>query len=339
MATGSTKNTFCFPFKFNKIDYTIISLFSIDPLGTQPGKLKIKMAFKNRSGHLSLFTFLLIVSLTGCTSNSDEINHKTTSLPLTATSTSYASPTLTIESVPTSSPSPSPAYTKKSTGVEEITDLRICSPLQGIPITELTDTIHNPFNPPRSGRDDPHQGVDFAVQEYGIAISGNPVQSVLDGHVAAVIDNRFPYGNALMIETPLVSLDPQSALGIYLPTLSPTIEPHPALNCPQVSPVPSWNAEKRSLYLLYAHLKEPPSFQIDEAVKCGQIIGQIGDSGNALNPHLHLEVRIGPSGARLGSMAHYSTSASSEEMSAYCTWRVMEIFQLVDPMQLLSTTQ
>jgi len=297
------------------------------------------MAFNNRSGHLCLLTFLLIVSLAGCTSNSGEINHKTTSLPPTATSTSYASPTLTTESVPTSSPSPSPAFTKKSTEVEEITDLRICSPLQGKAITELTDTLFNPFNPPRSGRDDPHQGVDFAVQEYGIAISGNPVQSMLDGHVAAVIDNRFPYGNALLIETPLESLASQSVSGIYLPTLSPTIEPHPALNCPQVSPVPSWNSEKRSLYLFYAHLKEPPSFQIDEAVECGQIIGQIGDSGNALNPHLHLEVRIGPSEARLGSMAHYSTSASPEEMSAYCTWRVREIFQLVDPIQLLSTTQ
>ncbi len=297
------------------------------------------MAFNNRSGHLYLLTLFLIVSLTGCTSNSDEINHKTTSQPPTATSTSNASPNPTSESVPTSSPSPSPAFTKKPTEVEEITDLRICSPLQGIPITELTDTIHNPFNPPRSGRDDPHQGVDFAVLKYGIALSGNPVQSVLDGHVAAVIDNRFPYGNALMIETPLESLAPQSVSGIYLPTLSPTIEPHPALNCPQVSPVPSWNAMKRSLYLFYAHLKEPPSFQIDEIVECGQIIGQIGDSGNALNPHLHLEVRIGPSGARLGSMAHYHTSASPKEMSAYCTWRVREIFQLVDPKQLLSTTQ
>jgi murein DD-endopeptidase MepM/ murein hydrolase activator NlpD len=297
------------------------------------------MAFNNRSGYLYLFTLFLIVSLTGCTSNSDEINHKTTSPPPTATSTSYATHTPTIEPVPTSSPSPSPASTKKSTEVEEIKNLRICSPLQGIPITELTDTIHNPFNPPRSGRDDPHQGVDFAVLEYGIALSGNPVQSVLDGHVAAVIDNRFPYGNALMIETPLESLAPQFVSGIYLPTLSPTIEPHPALNCPQVSPVPSWNAEKRSLYLFYAHMKEPPSFQIDEVVECGQIIGQIGDSGNALNPHLHLEVRIGPSGARLGSMAHYHTSASPVEMSAYCTWRVREIFQLVDPKQLLPTTQ
>ena len=297
------------------------------------------MAFNNRTGHLYLLTFLLIVSLAGCTSNSGEINREISSPPPPATSTSYASPTLTTEPVPTSSPSPSPTLTNKSTEVEEITDLRICSPLKGIPITELSDTIHNPFNPPRSGRDDPHQGVDFAVQEYGIAISGNPVQSVLDGHVAAVIDNHFPYGNALMIETPLESLAPQSVSGIYLPTLSPTIEPHPALNCPQVSPVPSWNAEKRSLYLIYAHLKGPPIFQIDEVVECGQIIGQIGDSGNALNPHLHLEVRIGPSEARLGSMAHYSTSASPEEMSTYCTWRVMEVFQLVDPMWLLSTTQ
>jgi hypothetical protein len=51
---------------------------------------------------------------------------------------------------------------------------------------------------------------------------------------------------------------------------------------------------------------------------------------------MRLEVRIGPAGARLGSLAHYHTSSSPKEMSAYYTWRVMEVFQLVDPMQLLS---
>jgi murein DD-endopeptidase MepM/ murein hydrolase activator NlpD len=71
-------------------------------------------------------------------------------------------------------------------------------------------------------------------------------------------------------------------------------------------------------------------------VKCGEQIGTVGESGNALNTHLHFEVRIGPSGSRLGSMSHYNTSASPEEMNAYCTWRVREQFQVLDPMQLFS---
>ena len=67
---------------------------------------------------------------------------------------------------------------------------------------------------------------------------------------------------------------------------------------------------------------------------CGQAIGSVGMSGNALNPHLHLEVRVGPAGIRLESMAHYDTSATAQEMANYCRWRVSGLFQLVDPMQL-----
>ena len=58
-------------------------------------------------------------------------------------------------------------------------------------------------------------------------------------------------------------------------------------------------------------------------------------SGNALNPHLHLEARVGPAGTRLDSMAHYDSSASPAEMAAYCLWRVSGAFQRINPLQLL----
>jgi len=35
-------------------------------------------------------------------------------------------------------------------------------------------------------------------------------------------------------------------------------------------------------------------------------------------------------------MAHYASSASPEEMSNYCTWRVRGVFQAIDPLILLS---
>jgi murein DD-endopeptidase MepM/ murein hydrolase activator NlpD len=89
------------------------------------------------------------------------------------------------------------------------------------------------------------------------------------------------------------------------------------------------------LYLLYAHLQVAPDLQLGDQVACGGAIGAIGDSGNALNPHLHLELRIGPQASRFHSMAHYDASATPEEMASYCTWRVSGQYQLIDPLKLL----
>jgi hypothetical protein len=77
------------------------------------------------------------------------------------------------------------------------------------------------------------------------------------------------------------------------------------------------------------------AYQLSDLVECGARIGQIGQSGNALNAHLHLEARVGPAGARFEGLAHYESRASPTEMSNYCAWRVSGIFQLVDPMLIL----
>ena len=224
----------------------------------------------------------------------------------------------------------SPTYTVTSVFTE------ICSPLEHIPVHDLPAHVNNPFNPPRISVDDHHMGVDFAVQEFSMAVPGTPVHSVLQGTIVLILDDRFPYGNAVLIETPINNLSEELSEVILIPTPSPTIEPHPALNCPPVSSNHIFDSDQRSLYVLYGHLAERPTLHLDDLVGCGEQIGIVGESGNALHPHLHLEVRAGPSGARLGSMSHYSTSASPEEMNAYCTWRVRERFQLLDPMQLFS---
>ncbi len=108
-----------------------------------------------------------------------------------------------------------------------------------------------------------------------------------------------------------------------------------ALTCPTPAAPPAWDAEKRSLYLLYAHLEEKPAFQPGDAVQCGQQIGKVGNSGNSINEHLHIEVRVGPAGARFSSMDHYDNAASAEDMWNYCTWRISEQFQKIDPTKLL----
>jgi murein DD-endopeptidase MepM/ murein hydrolase activator NlpD len=213
--------------------------------------------------------------------------------------------------------------------------VRLCPPFPGASQAGLLAAISNPFNPPPPGSDDPHQAIDLAVQENGMALAGGPVQAVLAGRVAMVTQDRFPYGYSLLVETPLDKLPAAWPAELRLPTPAPTLPPPAALTCPDVTPAAPWDETRRSLYILYAHLGEEPAFQPGDPLDCGQPIGQIGQSGNALNPHLHLEVRLGPAGARFASLAHYDNTARPEEMANYCLWRVSNLFQLVDPNLLL----
>lgn len=249
------------------------------------------------------------------------------SAPFTATVTPMktASPSFTLTSTSTQIP-PTAALTPA---------FSICSPLEDYSLDQMAGLVSNPFHPPPPGSDDPHQAVDLADRQPDsqIALAGRVVQAVLGGSVAAVIQDRFPYGSALLVETPLEKLpnDLPAALGLTEPASTPF--PNLNLNCPEVVQR-NWQADQ-SLYLLYAHLQQAPTLRPGDAVACGQALGFVGDSGNALNPHLHLEVRLGPSGARFGSLAHYDNSATLEEMDNYCTWRVRGVFSLVDPMRLL----
>ncbi len=254
-----------------------------------------------------------------------------TALPSSATFTATVTPMKTA--------SPSFTLTSTSTQIPPTAALTpaisICSPLEGYSLDQMAGLVSNPFHPPPPGSDDPHQAVDLADRhpDSQIALAGRVVQAVLGGSVAAVIQDRFPYGNALLVETPLEKLpyDLPAALGLTEPASTPF--PNLNLNCPEVVQT-NWQADQ-SLYLLYAHLQQAPTLRPGDAVACGQALGFVGDSGNALNPHLHLEVRLGPSGARFGSLAHYDNSATLEEMDNYCTWRVRGVFSLVDPMRLL----
>jgi murein DD-endopeptidase MepM/ murein hydrolase activator NlpD len=208
-----------------------------------------------------------------------------------------------------------------------------------VTIPELDALISNPFAPPRLGSDDPHQGVDFSDIDpvYQITLTGRPIHAVLPGIIAGVIQDRFPYGNAIIIETPLKHFSDDGITALNLPTPAPTQQGHPALTCPERETQPTWDFENRSLYLIYAHLEDPPTHQLGENIICGQALNAIGSSGNALNPHLHLELRVGPAGARFEGLAHYTPSASPIEMHNYCQWRVSETFQLLDPMFLFQS--
>ncbi len=225
----------------------------------------------------------------------------------------------------------------------EVTDTpnfpMISSPIEGKSISDLVDMISNPFLPPVEGSDDPHQGVDFSDVDdlTKIALTGKEVQSIIGGQVVSVMSNRFPYGNAILI----VSLE-ENLPEYLISNILSSKEPFPwdlntSLTCPEGWKSPPEKQEKLGLYTLYAHLLDTPGQKIGDFVKPGDKIGAIGMSGNALAPHLHVETRYGFITDLSGSMAHYDVSASLEEMSNYCRWRVSGWFRLIDPMQLFST--
>lgn len=234
--------------------------------------------------------------------------------PVLAALPSLPADTPTPEPLPSASPTPtstaSPQPTQTSTPESEFV---LCSPLSLHPLAQLTNIIGDPYRPPPPGREERHHGVDFAYYRFGDrdTMQGEPVQSILPGVVAMALEDRFPYGNTVIVETPLVNLPPE---------LLETLEYSP----------------DESLYVLYAHLNLPPAVSLGETVQACQLLGEVGLTGNTDVPHLHLETRIGPPGHVFESMLFYSTRATQQEMDNYVLWRTSGVFRHFDPMILLS---
>ncbi len=189
----------------------------------------------------------------------------------------------------------------------------ICSPLSIHPIEELREIISDPYHPPPPGREERHQGVDFSYYRRGdrMTIQGVGIQSVFPGRVAASIVDKFPYGNMVIIETPRGIIPSELVALLQIP-------------------------EGESLYTLYAHMDKPPLVALDEQVDACQALGEVGKSGNAAEPHLHLEMRLGPAGHSFPSMAFYGAKDSTEERANYVLWRTSWQFRHFDPMSVLT---
>jgi murein DD-endopeptidase MepM/ murein hydrolase activator NlpD len=190
--------------------------------------------------------------------------------------------------------------------------ITMCSPLKDETIPSLWEIITNPFGSPPVGREDLHHGVDFAYYRRGerLSIDGEIIQSILPGTVAASINDRLPYGNMVIIET-IPTMLPKGLIEQYDITAG------------------------ESMYSLYAHMSQSPYVGPGDTVFCGQELGTVGVTGyDIVNPHLHLETRIGPSGVRFKGMAFYDTNASVEEMDNYKWWRTSGDFRNIDPMDV-----
>jgi murein DD-endopeptidase MepM/ murein hydrolase activator NlpD len=243
---------------------------------------------------------------------------------------------------PMTTASPMPTETDVPPGdVQPASSIQICSPLEGVTVNELDqpELLKNPFDPPRPGYDDGHFGIDLAywTDPNGKPMQGLPVHAILSGTVAGTIQNRQPYGYAVIIETPIELLRSAMLTRLELPAPSQALQPALALSCPDYDfnlPDPG-----TSIYTLYAHLDQPPLVKPGDAVDCAEPLGAVGTTGRSVNPHLHLETRRGPAGMTFASLAHYENSASVEEMRLYCLWRISGAFAAFDPLRLFHLTQ
>src|SRR4030042_5401309 len=254
-----------------------------------------------------LFSLLLLTACQGKRSNFTEENIRTsqpviTSLPDTdphpGNELTPAMPMDLIEI--TSVPITQTAISKlEITPPHTESPIAMCSPLQDETLTSLWEIITNPFGSPPIGREDLHHGVDFAYYRRGerLSVEGEIIQSILPGTVSSSIQDRLPYGNMVIIETEQTMLPKTFIERFGLKT-------------------------GESLYSLYAHMGQSPLVELGRKISCGQALGTVGLTGyDIVNPHLHLEIRIGPSDARFNEMAFYDTSASTEEMDNYKRWR------------------
>lgn len=165
---------------------------------------------------------------------------------------------------------------------------------------------------------------------------GHPVLSILPGKVVMVVDDRFPYGHMILIETPLEILQNITMPTGFLPT------PIPAENIALFDPCAQnplfedmlpiqMDQQQKAIYTLYSHLQEKPDFEVGDVVSCGQIIGAVGITGNSVAEHLHLEIRIGPADAKFDTFAMYQPDVTAIERYNYCIWSMSGRFQAIDP--------
>jgi murein DD-endopeptidase MepM/ murein hydrolase activator NlpD len=213
----------------------------------------------------------------------------------------------------TATPSAAPTTTQPNHPISTaVPPVVLCAPLYEHTLTELPEIVSAPYNPPPMGSDARHQGVDFSYYRRGdrSSILGIGVKSVFAGRVAASIAGSFPYGNVVIVETPATDLPSEMVeqLGVE---------------------------GGESLYTLYAHMGAVPLVSLGDSVKVCQPLGEVGKSGNAGVPHLHLEMRVGPSNQQFASMAFYSTQTTQEERDNYMLWRMSGEFRHFDPMTVL----
>jgi murein DD-endopeptidase MepM/ murein hydrolase activator NlpD len=271
----------------------------------------------------------LVLILTGCSTKLKD------QLP-----TVEPEPTIIFTSPPTETPTNTPTLIPTATSTPDpAAGFAVSSPLADIQLPELVSIMSEPFERPAPGMDDKHHGTDFSYYSHGShgSILGLPIYSMLNGTIAATTSDKDPYGNLIIIETPLNTI-PKNFLALLSPPSA--LSPYPynprMVFCPNLKSQ-NWEENVESLYILYAHMKEPALLQPGDKVASGDQLGFVGNTGLSGNPHLHLEMRWGPVGTKFASMAYYDTSATESEMTTFCNWRISGRYVLEDPMVFIQS--
>src|SRR3972149_1326069 len=94
--------------------------------------------------------------------------------------------------------------------------------------------------------------------------------------------------------------------------------------------------EDQSLYMLYPHLRDAPTLQSGDTVGPGQIIGDVGSTGNSTGPHLHFETRTGTTGSlNFGDMCTAAcTPTANDPYPRFDAWYNSQRFSHFDPATL-----
>lgn len=107
------------------------------------------------------------------------------------------------------------------------------------------------------GQEDLHTGIDISASRYAPVVSAGSGEVVWAGYglYRGVEDETDPYGQSVAIKH-------------------------------------DFGYDGQPLYTVYAHLSEVYVWR-GQRVESGEVLGQVGETGDASGPHLHFEVRLG----------------------------------------------
>lgn len=107
------------------------------------------------------------------------------------------------------------------------------------------------------GQEDLHTGIDMSASRYAPVLAAGPGEVVWAGYglYRGVEDETDPYGMSVAIKH-------------------------------------DFGFDGQPLYTVYAHLSEVYVWR-GQRVESGEVVGQVGETGDASGPHLHFEVRLG----------------------------------------------
>ena len=224
------------------------------------GKLTSSKFKSSHFGDFFVINFLILFVLlitAGCTNPSEEIIESKLLVPSKTSVVPTLKPVATKPNIEIES-----YVTQTDKNIDQLPTLSISkvditSPLKDITIDQLQSILSNPFQFPSKGKDDGHPGIDIAFYSFQnwTTINNHDVISIYPGKVAGIIHDRPPYGNAIIIETDINSLDVEERELLLSQYPDNPLQENIILQCPEdFHQDRNISKNDLSLYFLYGHL-------------------------------------------------------------------------------------